>query len=267
VSLEKLLELSGAVPPSPDLDADLLLAAQVATRELLTLLAAADDDEKDGGKDDDDDDGGGGGEHSSHATFKALVKRKVPAKRAASMCARSDKSVKASQLAAALGEILAGQPGRDLALVTLTPESETAGGRKKAAKAGHALPDGSFPIEDRKHLHSAAVLAASGHGNAGAAKALIRKRAREMGVDVNSLPGFGGDREEDGEKAAASMLALAARMAGPAAVAMHHASMTGTHSHAHAMTATHEHEHQHYGDNNHDGGPLHRPGSEPRRAW
>jgi len=48
---------------------------------------------------------------------------------------------------------------------------------------------------------------------------------------------------------------------------MHHAPMTGTHSHAHAVGATHEHDHQHFGDNNHSGGPLHRPGSEPRRDW
>lgn len=270
MSLEKILTLAGDGPGLPDLDAGLLLAAQSAARELVLLLASddesRDEDRKGGnkpGKGDDEDDGDGG-EHSGHATYKAMVKRGVPAKRAASMCARSDKSVKASQLANSLTVLLAGEPGRDIALVTLTPASETAEGRRQAADSGHALSDGSYPIEDRKHLHSAAVLAASGHGNVSAAKALIRKRARELGVDVNSLPGFGGS-DKDNEKAAASMVALAKQAV--STVAMHHAPMTGTHSHAHAMTAAHEHDHQHFGDNSHDGGPLHRPGSEPKRAW
>lgn len=47
-------------------------------------------------------------------------------------------------------------------------------------------------------MHSAAVLAASGHGDVKAARALIRKRARELGVDVSALPGF-----SDGSVAAA----------------------------------------------------------------
>jgi hypothetical protein len=264
VSLEKILELSGAVPSAPDLDAGLLLAVQVASGELALLLAADDEDGKSKGGGSGDDDGGDGGEHTGHATYKAMVKRNVPPKRAAAMCAKSDKNIKATQLAESIAVILAGRPGQDIALVTLTPESETAEGRKKAAGKGHALADGSYPIEDKKHLHSAAVLAASGHGDAGAAKALIRKRARELGVDVKSLPGFGGT-DEGHEKAAASMVALAKQAAG--GVAMHHAPMTGTHSHAHAVGATHEHDHQHFGDNSHSGGPLHRPGSEPRRDW
>lgn len=271
MSLDKVLALAGAVSDVPDLDAELLLAVQAASRELVLLLASdgKDGDEDHGrgdksGKDDDEDDGGDGGEHSGHATYKAMIKRNVPPKRAASMCARSDKNVKASQMANSLAVLLAGEPGRDIALVTLTPASETAAGRRKAASSGHALPDGSFPIEDKKHLHSAAVLAASGHGNVSAAKALIRKRARELGVDVKTLPGFGGS-DEDNEKAAASMVALARQVTG--AVAMHHAPMTGSHSHPHVVTSAHEHDHQHFGDNNHSGGPLHRPGSEPRRDW
>jgi hypothetical protein len=272
VSLDKILALAGAADEAPDLDAELLLAAQIASRELVLLLASDDSEDDDkpsrgkGGKSDDsdDDEGGDGGEHSSHATFKAMVKRNIPPRRAAAMCARSDKNVKATQLAESLSVLLSGTPGRDIALVTLTPASETAEGRKKAASSGHALADGSYPIEDKKHLHSAAVLAASKHGNWQAAQSLIRRRARELGVDVNSLPGFGGS-DKDNEKAAASMVALAKQAGG--GVAMHHAPMTGTHSHAHAVGATHEHEHQHFGDNNHSGGPLHRPGSEPRRDW
>jgi hypothetical protein len=270
VSLEKVLALAGSVPDAPDLDAELLLAAQLASRELVLLLAGDDsgdeDDRKPKGKGgDDSDDEGDGGEHASHATYKAMVKRNISPKRAAAMCAKSDKNVKAAALAGSLSVLLAGTAGRDIALVTLTPASETAEGRKKAASSGHALPDGSYPIEDKKHLHSAAVLAASKHGNWQAAQSLIRRRARELGVDVSSLPGFGGS-DADNEKAAASMVALAAKVSG-AGVAMHHAPMTGTHSHPHNVSATHEHEHQHFGDNNHTGGPLHRPGSEPRRDW
>jgi hypothetical protein len=269
MSLEKVLLLAGAAPEAPDLDAELLLAVQVACTELHALLASSDDesDDKPGdGKKGDSDDDEGGGDHASHATYKAMVKRNVPPKRAAAMCARSDKSVKASQLAGSLVVMLSGQPGRDIALVTLTPDSETAAGRKKAASSGHALPDGSYPIEDKKHLHSAAVLAASGHGNAGAAKTLIRKRARELGVDVKSLPGFGGT-DEDNEKAAATMVSLAAKAAGDGGIPMNHGPFTGTHTHTHFQSGAHAHPHQHMGDSNHDGGPLHRPGSKPQRGW
>lgn len=67
--------------------------------------------------------------------------------------------------------------------------------RDRAKAAGHSLPDGSYPIENAHDLHSAAVLAASGHGDVSAAKVLIRRRAKELGVDANSLPGFGPKKE------------------------------------------------------------------------
>jgi hypothetical protein len=274
MSLDKVLALAGTTPTGAGLDDELLFAAQIATGELLTLLAAADDEdnekESEESGDDHDADDEGGGEHTGHATFKALRKRNVPAKRAASMCAKSDKNVKASQLAFSLQEILSGQPGRDLALVDLAaaPPSETAEGRRKAASEGDALPDGSYPIKDKKHLHSAAVLAASKHGDWQAAQRLIRRKARDMGVDVESLPGFGaGGSDRDGEKMAASMMALAAKAAGAGlVVAMNHAPINGRHSHAHYVTSVHEHEHQHVNDSRHDGGPLHRDGSQPRRG-
>jgi hypothetical protein len=69
--------------------------------------------------------------------------------------------------------------------------------RKDLASKGQALPDGSYPIPDAEHLHAAAVLAASGHGDAEAAKSLIRRRAAELGVSLKSLPGFGGSGGED----------------------------------------------------------------------
>jgi hypothetical protein len=271
MSLDKVLQLAGAVPGPPDPDADLLLAAQVAAAELAVLLAS-DDDEDDGksGKGDNSktaDDGKSGGGHADHPAYKALIKRNVPPDRAAAMCAKGDKKVKATALANALSVMLAGRPGGDIALVTLTPDSESAEGRKKAAGSGHALNDGSYPIEDKKHLHSAAVLAASHHGDWKAAQSLIRKRARELGVDVASLPGFG-QSAGDGEKAAASMLELAAKAAaGDGGVPMSHGPFTGTHSHSHFQSSAHNHPHQHVNDSSHDGGPLHRPGSKPQRNW
>lgn len=54
--------------------------------------------------------------------------------------------------------------------------------RKKHAAAGHALPDGSYPVPDADALRRAAVLARSKHGNWQAAKRLIAKRAKELGV-------------------------------------------------------------------------------------
>lgn len=74
----------------------------------------------------------------------------------------------------------------------LTILDVSAGERKLAVKEGNALPDGSYPIRNTAQLHAAAVLAASGHGNAAAAKKLIRRRAKELGVSLSSLPGMGG---------------------------------------------------------------------------
>lgn len=54
--------------------------------------------------------------------------------------------------------------------------------RKRLAEAGHALPDGSYPIENDEDLHNAAILARSGHGDVAAAKRLIASRAKALGV-------------------------------------------------------------------------------------
>jgi hypothetical protein len=62
---------------------------------------------------------------------------------------------------------------------------------RKAARAGNSLPDGSYPIPNVAKLKAAAILAASKHGNWQAAQRLIRRRAKELGVNVNALPGFG----------------------------------------------------------------------------
>jgi HK97 family phage prohead protease len=75
--------------------------------------------------------------------------------------------------------------------------------RKKLAAKGQALSDGSYPIPDVAHLHAAAVLAASGHGNWKAAKRLVRKMAKKFGVALGSLPGFSNGKKSgraaDGE--------------------------------------------------------------------
>ena len=68
--------------------------------------------------------------------------------------------------------------------------------RREMAKRGHALSDGSYPIADAEDLKNAATLAASGHGNVSAAKALIRRRAKELGVKLENLPGFGKEKSE-----------------------------------------------------------------------
>jgi hypothetical protein len=67
--------------------------------------------------------------------------------------------------------------------------------RDKAKSNNNSLPDGSYPINNVKQLHAAAVLAASKHGDYEAAKTLIRRRAKELGVDIESLPGFGKDKK------------------------------------------------------------------------
>ncbi len=76
----------------------------------------------------------------------------------------------------------------------------SAGERKLAVKEGNALPDGSYPIRNTAQLHSAAILAASGHGDVQGARKLIRRRAKELGVPLSSLPGFGSDSASDSRR-------------------------------------------------------------------
>jgi len=274
MSLDKLMQLSKPAQEElpEEITADLALAGYMALKELRAYLADSSDDS-------DDDDGEGGSGHSSHGTYKALIKKNVDPKRAAAMCARSDKKVKAAALAESgfialaglfdLGETHPEPTAADRLAALAAPPGESASERRASAAKGHALSDGTYPIPDKKHLHSAAVLAASKHGNWQAAKSLIRKRARDLGVDVNSLPGFGssGD-DEKGEKVAAAMLELARKDSGDGGIPMNHGPFTGTHTHSHFQSAAHDHPHQHVNDNSHDGGPLHRPGSKQQRpGW
>jgi hypothetical protein len=81
--------------------------------------------------------------------------------------------------------------------------------RKELAGKGHALSDGSYPIANAEDLGNAAILARSGHGDVTAAKALIAKRASELGV-ANPLT-------DDAEKAATADDAPAVPVADKAA--------------------------------------------------
>jgi hypothetical protein len=58
----------------------------------------------------------------------------------------------------------------------------SSGRRQELASSGHALPDGSYPVPDADALRRAAILARSGHGNVAAARRLIARRAKELGV-------------------------------------------------------------------------------------
>lgn len=80
--------------------------------------------------------------------------------------------------------------------------------RRRLAKEGKALPDGSYPIENAEDLHNAALLARSGHGDVEAAKRLIARRAKELGVphplkktDKDAVPEVDREVTEDLEEA------------------------------------------------------------------
>jgi len=66
--------------------------------------------------------------------------------------------------------------------------------RRRLASEGKALPNLSYPIENAEDLGNAATLARSGHGDTGAARTLIARRAKELGV-ANPLD------EDDAKKA------------------------------------------------------------------
>lgn len=57
---------------------------------------------------------------------------------------------------------------------------KSAAKRRELAAKGHALPDGSYPIENCSDLSNAVKLIQSGHGNVAAAKRLCTRRKREL---------------------------------------------------------------------------------------
>jgi hypothetical protein len=81
----------------------------------------------------------------------------------------------------------------------------TAAQRKSLAKSGHAMPDGSFPIENEEDLHNAVRLAGHAH-NPAAARAHIRARAAAMGMS-SAIPSDW-DADDKSKKKAASELFL-----------------------------------------------------------
>jgi hypothetical protein len=244
-ALEKFLPETG---PAPERDPreDVLLASAARNALEGAFLALASDPDNDGDDDsskkgDTDDDAG----HTSHALFKKLRGR-MGDKAAAAACARADKKVAATS-----------QIG--WALACMVQLSVTQAERDKAKAEGNSLPDGSYPIRNVKQLHSAAVLAASKHGDWKAAQALIRRRAKDFKVDVNTLPGFG-SADDDGKKVAASMVALAAgsvdlglpvALAGAPLVPLHHAPFHGQHSHPHVVPSVVDKNHWHNNDATH----------------
>lgn len=82
--------------------------------------------------------------------------------------------------------------------------------RDKLAKSGHAMPDGSYPIEDEEDLHNAVKLAGNGKGNPNAIKAHIKKRAKAMGK-TDAIPDtWDGDEKKSTEAEDAEMRAAEA---------------------------------------------------------
>jgi hypothetical protein len=97
-------------------------------------------------------------------------------------------------------------------------EAVSADERQKAKAEGNSLADESYPIRNKDQLKAAATLAASHHGNWQAARKLIARRAKELGVDLDSLPGFGKAKESSREKQLLSLIeAMTVRLreAGP----------------------------------------------------
>lgn len=70
----------------------------------------------------------------------------------------------------------------EMQAVTETARDFPAGERKKLAKEGHAMPDGSFPIKTKQDLKNAIRLAGRAK-NASAARAHIKKRAKALGAE------------------------------------------------------------------------------------
>jgi len=70
--------------------------------------------------------------------------------------------------------------------------------RRSLASQGHALSDGSYPIANAGDLQNAAHLASTGHGNAEGARALIARRAKELGV-ANPLSDTDNDKLDGAE--------------------------------------------------------------------
>lgn len=261
-AVDKLLELAGPSRTTlvDDPAGDLVLAARTAVTELRVLLASGDDDEADDDKGSDD--------HSSHGTFKALKKRGMDDAKAKALCAKSDKKVKAARLAEAAEVALA-----SLAVPQHDWVEATAAGPDalKLSGSGTAYADPGYRGKQRFRIDteantrlSLAYAAVAGPGYAASQLEQVQARVREAAGQ------FGISLSVDAEQIeAAELVALAKKAMGDGGVVMNHGPFNGTHSHSHFKSDAHDHPHQHFGDNHHDGGPAHRPGSKPggRGGW
>jgi hypothetical protein len=153
----------------------------------------------------------------------------------------------------------------DIVVSTLLGLSVLSTAERKKPGA-HTIGDSEdYPIPDKAHLTAAIARYKqgkyAGHKPAEIA-AHIRGRAKALGVTVDLASGTG--LEE-----AADLVALAKKPMGDGGVVMNHGPFNGTHTHSHFQSNAHDHPHQHFGDNHHDGGPAHRPGSKPggRAGW
>ena len=249
-ALDKVLLAAGWGTQLEDPAAEMTLAARLAVARLVELSKKDPDDDgdddssgKDGGKGDTDNDAG----HVNHPLFKKLKARGVPDAQAAKMCARADQKAEMCALASS-AQVLLSALFEDGLVMLAAPPGESASDRRSLAEKGWALSDGSYPMPDAKHVHSAAVLAASHHGNWKAALRLIPKMAKIHGVKLSTLPGFGGEKDADDKKVAATVALAAGNMSGTPA--QPHAPFHGVHSHAHV----------HHGDNMHGGSSDRMPG-------
>jgi hypothetical protein len=291
-ALDKVLALAAldnavAAQPTEDLAGELVQAARTSIAEVLAYLA----DTSRG----DDKDGDGNDDHSSHATFKALTKRGMDEAKAKALCAKADNRVKAARLAegalvclsaldvpqaswaettaydhlsaiALTGHgngVLYADPGyRGKRRLPLDSEGHT---RLSLAYAHQASP-GDRPLQ-LAEVRAAAQAAARQFGIA-----LTVDEERIAGAELlglSALPSAELRKAEGaGLEEAAELVALA-KPVGDGGIIMNHAPFTGTHEHGHFQSQVHGHPHQHFGDNSHDGGPAHRPGSKPggRAGW
>lgn len=281
-ALDKILSLSGQPVPSAleseDPAGELVLAALSGLAELRVLLASdADEDDDNDPDDDEDDDSSAKGDtdndrgHLSHDTFKALKKRGMSDADAAKACAKADKKVKASALAEAAVVALSGLATPQGNWVELTAYDQRshialAGGSKEPyGDVEYADPgyqkDGKkrYPLDTEGHVR-AAWSYINQEKNGGeystvqltSIKAKIKTAARKRGIQIS----------DDGEKVAATMVALAARQ--EIGVAMHHGPHTGRHAHGHMHTVVANEEHYHNNDSDHS---RHGVGSAGDRDW
>jgi hypothetical protein len=286
MSLEKVLSLAHAGDGSPmtgDPAAELVAVALSGLAELSVYLASPDNDDDDskgkkGGKGGDDD-SKGSGDHSGHPTFKRLKGKGMNDKMAAAMCAKADNRVKASELCDSIVVALSGldAAGGDWVEATSFDPLTAALSGKTADKpygdVTYADPGYNgkkrYPIDTEAHVRAALSYIAQKSNAAKytadqlrAIKSKIRGAARKLGIGTSD--------DSKSEKVAASYvddLVELARGQAANAVPFHHGPMNGVHSHPHNQTMVHDHDHQHVNDNSHQGGPLHRAGSQPNRDW